>query len=213
MRLSRINRDSRIIVIIEGLKRLLNQDGIICEDNPEDEYFKNPELREWLASHGIEVSEIPQSKRGSEGIVYFFGDKVVKISGDKTEAAIASKVKGNHDITAVIDLVPVGDKFAILQHVVEFRPRHPTVEALDYLMAYFDDTSKEVLLQPTEEIIKGLYSNFPEAEGAVDLEGAINLLKMLYDATGFIHDDAAPSNVGLLNSKVVFTDLGPNRIA
>lgn len=213
MKLSKLNNNNRLLVV-EKLKSLLNFDyNLVCENNEEDAYFKNEEFIKWLDSNDVEVKALPQSKRGSEGIAYFLDDKVVKISGDKIEASVAEKIKGHYDIAAVIDVLPLkNDKWAILQHFAPSKRGHETIDGLDYIMAFMDNHSKEIILQDIGALITSIISEFPEAED-VDLKGAIILLKKLYDITGFIHDDADPSNVGILNGNVVFTDLGPNRIA
>ncbi len=38
----------------------------------------------------------------------------------------------------------------------------------------------------------------------------MGVLVKLYHATGFKHDDAGPSNIGMYKGKVVIPDLGPN---
>jgi len=212
MKLNKLNANRQIITVIEKIKSLFGVYDVICENNEEDYYFKNPKFIEWLNSNGVEVKGVPPSKKGSEGIAYFLDDKVVKISGDEIEASVANKIKGNYDVAAAIDVLPLGNnKWAILQHFAS-SSNDELVEGLDYLMAFFDNHSKEVILNSTEDIIEQILIEFPDADTA-DLEGAITLVKRLYEKTGFIHDDAAPSNVGELNGNIVFTDLGPNRIA
>lgn len=226
MRLSRLNKNNnRMIKVVEAAKYFLVKKYVLNEGaNEEDKYFQNIELIEWLKSHGIKFNGVPPSKRGSQGIVYFFGDKVLKISRDSKEIEIAKIMKGDA-IVAVVDLMNLGDAYGILQHAVNFDKNHPVVKGLDILMAYFDNkkdqgTSAETVIdQQEEELVANIQDDhiiktmFAKDLKKADLLTAVRMIKYVKNKSGHTHDDAASSNVGLHHGKPVFTDLGPNVIA
>lgn len=216
MKLSQLNpTDNTYKIIAEHIKFLLLSQNILSEKtgtNPEDKHFQDKKFIKWLDDNGITISSsIPPSASGSQGIVYFVGDKVIKISSDETEAKIAKIMKGD-PVVAAVDVTKTGDKYAILQHAVKFDNKNPIIRALDCLMAYFDNHGKEVILTD-KNLASSVAEEFAGECEEDALKIAIAMIKRVYDKTGYIHDDAAPSNVGIHNGRAVFTDLGPNRIA
>lgn len=210
MRLSQLHNTIKLSQLVFITKNLIAYTDGTIKERKEDDYFKNKELLKWLKSHGINFVGVPESAEGSSGVVYFFKDKVLKISHDRTESIIANKLKGD-SIVSVVDVMKIDDNtWGILQDKVNFNNRHPVVVGLDVLMAYFDNHGKDVINEPTEDIVKGMRKEFPQYVDGADLETAVNMIKYVKNKTGYIHDDAAPSNVGILNGNAVFTDLGPN---
>lgn len=214
MKLNNLNGSPELQFLIKELKNLiLIPENVVSErtlENVEDKYFKSQDLLAWLKDHGISVTRIPDSRRGSQAVVYFLGDKVLKISDNQIEAKIASAMKGD-EVVAVIDVIDLGDgNYGILQDAVKIdsRSTHGVTKALDCIMAYFDNHGKESLFD--DDMAKGVVSEFGGDCTLEDVKTGIEMLKDVYEKTGHIHDDAAPSNIGLRDGEVVFTDLGPN---
>lgn len=213
MKLKHLN-ENKLIKIIESIKNFLinHHHHPINENNSTDIYFKDHKLLDWLFSHNLKVTKPPPSIKGSQGVVYFMGDKILKISKDPIEAKLANILKGD-DIVSIIDILRIDyNTWGILQKAVKFDKKHPIVLGLDYLMAYIDDKGHEGINKPKHEIIDYIHHKWGDETRQADLNTAIDMILHIKDKTGHTIDDAVPSNVGIHNGKVVFTDLGPNII-
>ena len=178
----------------------------------------------WLTSHGIHAQpgHLPEYAQGGVGRVYFVDPQhAVKFSANRVEANVAQMVKGNSKTpTAIIDVTYLGDGiYAILQPYVNMKNIPGEIkQAADYLMAFVDEhpemqdfpadpTQRERLCRQTLVDNGGNLSLLPH------MVALMGLLSDLYQATGFRHDDAGPTNVGIHGNRIVFPDLGPNEPA
>lgn len=177
-------------------------------------------LRSWLSQYGVKLrpNEVPQYADGGAGRCYFLGDKVVKMSANRVEANVAKMVAGRDDLpVAVIDVMYLGENiYAILQKWVDTKSILPEIQqAADFLTAVIDD-HPEMAGFPTDKTEQtklcreALVSHGGNESLLPYMLLMMDLLLKLYNATGFKHDDASPTNVGMMNNKIVFHDLGPN---
>lgn len=180
----------------------------------------NSPLLNWLKQHGVEVTPnyIPKYVDGGAGRVYFLNNqKVVKMTANRVEANVAAMVSNRSDIpTPIIDTIYLGDNlYAILQHWVNTNVSNELKQAADYLTVLIDDhpemdgfpTNKrqqEKLCIETLNKYKGNKELLPYMMIIMDV------LSKLYNTTGYKHDDAGPTNIGIHQGKVVIPDLGPN---
>jgi len=187
-----------------------------------EKYWLEPELSQlhsWLASHGIEWSsnKLPKFKEGGSGRAYFVNDHVVKFTANKIEANVAymaSKYKSSP--TPIIDVLPLGSTmYAILQHHVDMNVSKDIRDAADYITAIVDD-HPDMEGFPSDRKTQEQLSRAVLADYGGDIKllpymmTVLTALHGLYRITGFKHDDAGPTNVGMQQDKVVFPDLGPN---
>jgi hypothetical protein len=209
MRLNRLNVNQKLVEQIETLKRLIgySNSGVLLE-NVEDRYFKDQRLIDFLAHHGIKYQGTPPpSDRGGRAVVYFFGDKVLKLSMDENEAKLAAQLKGDPTVAA-IDVTDLGSAYGILMDAVKFDKRHPVVKGLDLMMAYLmddegglDDTPEQI-----DQEVRQEYGQY--IDGKVDIITAAKMLQHIREKTGVTLNDAVPQNVGIRNGQAVITDLG-----
>ncbi len=184
----------------------------------------------WLNSLGIQAKvgmKLPDYADGSIGRVYFVGEpvKVVKFTSDANEYYIASKLAG--DLTGPARIISVKDLgeniFVIIQEYAAVDKNAPEKlkKAADYLQGGYIDMHPEVETNglPRDERSKNaIAQSLAKKYGKGDTEVAafiiklIDVLNALFDKTGFLHDDAGPSNVGLArDGSVILSDLGPSQ--
>ncbi len=184
-------------------------------------YWQKPsKLQDWLNNHGInaEVGTIPEFKDGGAGRAYFIGKNVVKFSANPVEAEVAKMVSNNKEVpTPVIDVLHLdGNLHAILHHRVNMDAPQKIKDAADYVTAIVDDHPEMDGFppdKPTQEKLS--IETLKEYGGDMSLLPymilVLSSLSKLYQATGFKHDDAGPTNIGMMDDKIVFTDLGKNQ--
>jgi len=179
-------------------------------------------LLKWLSKHGIkhDPSELPSFAQGGVGRAYFIpgNNYVVKMSANRVEANVAKMVAGRDELpTVVIDVTYLDNGiYAILQHYVNTNPPKEIKDAADYLttiiinnpnMQQFPTNKKQ-----QEEMSKKALSEY--GGGSTSLIPSMllmmDVINQLYHATGFFHNDAGPTNVGIHQGKIVIPDLGPN---
>lgn len=189
-------------------------------------YWTDPEspLIDWLKSLDINVAEgVPPFVDGGAGRCYFLTKprKVVKMSANRVEANVASMLAGNEDVPVpVIAVKYLGNNiYAILQHLVDTRGVPQKIrEASDLVTVLIDDNPEMDGFPESEEeckklCLKTLRENDKSEELLPEMLLMVDLLKKIYSVTGFKHDDAGPTNIGMHKGKVVVTDLGPNQTA
>lgn len=188
-------------------------------------FWTNPEsaIYPWLLKHGIKtpIGILPPFTQGGVGRAYFLKNHVVKFSANKVEANVAKMVAGRTDLpTIIIDVLPLNDGFyAILQNFANMTNISQQIKmGADYLTLVIDNMP--------EMVINGFPTNSIEqnkiAKIAVEKFGRnrteiipfmvmmMVVLNKLYKATGFIHTDAVPQNIGIYKGKFRIPDLGPN---
>lgn len=184
-----------------------------------EKYWKDPNFLQWLKGQGIVTNGLPKFQDGGSGRAYFVGNHVVKFTGNKVEAHVASLVSGREDLpTPVITVNDLKDgMFAILEHKVAMGAQidKKIRDAADWLTVVVDENPDMVGFPKSEQEQKLLIQKTLQAEnGPMDLLPYMMLvmvaLSSLYHATGYRHDDAGPSNIGMHKGKIVFPDLGPN---
>lgn len=184
----------------------------------------------WLSGIGIHAKagmKLPDHADGGVGRAYFVGEpvKVVKFTSDANEYHIAGKVagdlKGPARVIGVKDLG--GSLFVIAQEYAAVDKNAPAKlrKAADFLQGGYIDLHPEVEHSglPRDERSKAaIAQSLSRTYGKGDPEIAafivklIDVLNALFDKTGFLHDDAGPSNVGIAqDGSVILSDLGPNR--
>jgi len=172
---------------------------------------------EWLKSHGVMPKKLPPDfKDGGAGRAYFVDPFVVKFTGNAVEAHVAQMVAGRNDLPApVLAVRPMGGNlFAILEHKVKMGDEidKNIRDAADWVTAVVDEHPE----------MTGFPNDPAEQRSLIEETGApanlfpymmmvMEALAVLYHATGFKHDDAGPTNVGMHQGKIVFPDLGPNQ--
>lgn len=187
-----------------------------------DAYWNTPELKSFLTKNNIPLPKgVPAFADGGVGRVYFLGKHVVKLSQNKVEANVAKMVANSPNLpTVVIDVQPIGNRvYAILQeyvntHTIDMRIRVSADVAMTIL-----DRNPQISQTgwPKDSVLaklsKDVLQHFNQSLDLIPwILAVIKTHNMLYHATGFFHDDAVGSNVGLHPKKgVVFPDLGPNQ--
>jgi hypothetical protein len=191
---------------------------------------KSAEFFSWLNGLGIHAApgvKLPDYADGGVGRAYFVGKpiKVIKFTSDANEFHIANRVAGDLNGPArVISVKDLGeDVFVIAQEYASVDKNAPAKlkMAADYLQGGYIDQHPEVEHSglPRDERTKtAIARSLTQKYGKGDPEIAdyivklIDVLNNLFDKTGFLHDDAGPTNVGLAqDGKVILSDLGPNR--
>lgn len=187
-----------------------------------EQYWLDPSSPLWafLQRHGIqtEPGHIPPFAQGGVGRVYFVGPYAVKFSANRVEANVAQMVRGRTDLpTAVIDVEYLGNNlYVILQPYVDMDNVPEEIrKAADYLTAVID-AHPEMQGFPTNRAAQerlcrqALEDNGGDPSLLPHMVTLMGLMGGLYQATGFHHNDAGPSNVGMYQNRVVVPDLGPN---
>ena len=185
-------------------------------------YWTDPDspLISWLKGMGIPMpKELPPTfADGGAGRCYFLINHVVKMSANRVEANVAEMLAGRDDVPAPIVAVKYLDSgiYAILQHYVDTVgvPKEMR-NAADLMMVMLDD-NPEMESYPASEserknlCIKTIKDNDSDMSLLPHMMTMMDALDSLYKATGFRHDDAGPTNIGMHKGKVVIPDLGPN---
>jgi len=179
-------------------------------------FWMDRQFLTWLKSHGVIPNKIPPDfKDGGTGRAYFIDSFVVKFTGDPIEAHVAQMVSGRSDLPApVIDIKPIGKFFAILEHKVQMGIEidKKIIDAADWVTVIVDKHPE----------MNGFSNDLNEQRRLIEETGApanlfpymmmvLGALALLYNSTGFKHDDAGPTNIGMHQGKIVFPDLGPNQ--
>ena len=183
-----------------------------------EKYWLDPcsPLKEFLRNNGINPpNTVPKFAQGGVGRVYFVGSHAIKITSNRVEANVARMVMGNSDTpTIVIDVDYIGDGFyAILQPTIDMNVPEDIKRAADYVTALGDELCFQ--FPKSKSRLKKLCSDTISRYGGEKkllplMLSIIDMLNKLYNATGYYHDDAGPTNIGLHNGRVVIPDLGPN---
>ena len=186
-----------------------------------EEYWTNPNspLFPFLTKHNIKIPKtLPQFSQGGVGRVYFVDNYAVKFSANRVEANVAKMVQGNEQTpTTVIDVEYLGNGiYVILQPFVDMKniPKQIT-QAADYVTVMIDE-HPELKHLPTnpQEQEKLCKETLIKHNGDITLLPYMitvtDTLNKLYQSTGFYHNDAGPTNIGLYKNKLVIPDLGPN---
>lgn len=182
-----------------------------------NELWKNKKLIIWLKSHGIEITTQPSFSEGGSGIAYFLpNNMVLKITDDIVEANIAKMLISSTIDHTFIDVLKVKNYYLMLQHKLDTKNTPEELKkAADLVTVMIDDYSLEEFPED-ENLIKKMCiktvkeNNFPIS--FVDkMLLIIKMLKELQNHTGFFHDDAGPTNIGIKGDKAYVFDLGPNK--
>lgn len=180
----------------------------------------NSPLISLLRKHGIPIpSEVPQYVDGGAGRCYMLDDFVVKMSANRVEANVANMVANkDHLPTPIIDVAYLGDNiYAILQHYVDVKNIPDEIkQAADFLTAVVDDYPEmESFPEDKQEqqklCVKALLDNGGSLHLLPFMISLMDNLIQIYKETGFKHNDAGPTNIGMRNGQVVIPDLGPNQ--
>ena len=188
------------------------------------QHWHSKEFIDWLQSNEIDhiQGDVPPYAEGGAGRAYFVDDKhVVKFTNDPMEANVAMMIKGSKDIPLVEDvLVLGGGSYAILNKRVMMGEELPkqVKDAADYMTLVIDDNPelKQGGFPADPEVREALIREALAGERedlVVPMMHVMEALDQLYRSTGYLHDDAGPSNVGIYGGKIVFPDLGPNQTA
>lgn len=181
---------------------------------------KSSVLQNWLQNHGInfKTGEVPKYIDGGAGRAYFIDNYVVKFSRNPVEANVAKMTASNKSLpTPIIDVLSLGNNtYAILSHKVEMNVPEKIKDAADYVTVICDDypemdgfpSDLETQKKLSIEVLKKYNGDMGLLPFMLII---LSNLSKLYKATGFKHDDAGPSNVGVMGGNIVFPDLGPNQ--
>lgn len=191
-----------------------------AHDNTEN-IWKNQDspIFSWLKSHNIDAipGVVPPFAQGGSGRAYFLDRFVVKMSTNRVEANVADMIKNRMDLPSpVIDVIYLENNiYGILQHFVNTDVPLEIKKAADYLTLIVDNYPEmdgyPIKTQEQEKICLEILKN---KGGSITLLPymlmILRVLIRLYQATGFKHTDAGPTNIALHQNKIVFHDLGPN---
>lgn len=209
-----------LFVIPKFSKSMMKNEGKAHEETLK--YWTDPDspLLPWLRSLGIELPKEmpPPFADGGAGRCYFLVNEVVKMSANRVEANVAQMLAGKTDVPAPIIAVKyLGDNiYAILQHWVDTAGVPADMKkAADFMTVLLDDNpDMEGFPASQSEREKLCLKTLRENGGSPDLLPhmlvMMDALAKLYGATGFRHDDAGPTNIGMHKGQVVIPDLGPN---
>jgi hypothetical protein len=181
----------------------------------------NSPLHSWLKGHGVSYKHgiLPRYSQGGAGRAYFLDDEehVVKMSANRVEANVADMVKGREDLpTNIIDVLYLGQEvYAILQYFVNVNLPQEIKDAADYLTMIVDDYPDMEGYPQTEAEQRQICTEILQNNGGdmsllPHMMMILEVLIRLYNATGFKHDDAGPTNIAMHQGKLVMPDLGPN---
>jgi|GEM_PF-6780155 len=203
-------------------KKLVKEATKLAQANTEKYWLdeKSP-LWEFLSKNGVkyQMGIVPPYSDGGAGRAYFLGKYVVKFSDNRVEANVAQMVKGNTSLPTVVIDVEYIDKglYAILQPFVEMNNIPQEIKkASDYLTAVVDSHPDMQGFPSDKETQEKLCKQALEKNGGdpsllPSMMVLIDLLSKMYQSTGFHHDDASPTNIGMHQGRIVIPDLGPNQ--
>ena len=186
-----------------------------AHDATEKYWLEPSKIQPWLKSHGIEWSnELPSYKDGGAGRAYMLGNHVVKFTANKVEANVAAMTI-EKSIPPIIDVLPIDGMYAILQNFVDMNSVQNIKDAADYVTAIVDDYPNiegfPVDKESQKKLSLEVLSKYGGSPNLVPyMMSVMTALATLYGSTGFKHDDAGPTNIGMYKDKIVFPDLGPN---
>lgn len=209
-----------LISLVNPLNRKMMPESIPKAHDVVNKYWSDPRFLTWLSQNGVDAPDsMPDYKDGAAGRAYFIGEHVVKFTGNRVEAKIAQDVAGRTDLpTAVLAVLPLDNLFAILQHRVKMGDEiaKGIRDAADWLGIIIDEKPelKGFPSDPQQQmgLIQWLIKNFRAPTELIPfMKQVMTALASLYEGTGFKHDDAGPTNIGVHNNRVVFPDLGPNK--
>lgn len=187
----------------------------------DENIWKSSELRAWLHSHGIEVTESPGFKKGGSGIAYFLPKNLVlKITEDIVEANIAKMLIKSKSDKNIIDVKKIDNKYFILQKKLDTENMSENIKlAADLVTVLIDEFELSEFPSDKEEIKKlciqtiNKFSSHPGVTTSLlnEMLLIIELINGLYKETGFFHNDAGPTNIGMDRGRAYIFDLGPNK--
>jgi len=187
--------------------------------NPEElnDVWKNKKIRSWLHSHGIEILNTPSFAQGGSGIAYFLPkEMVVKVTDDIVEANIAKMLINSNIENNLIDVFNFNNYYLILQHKLDTTniPKQMKTAA-DLVTVMIDEYELEEFpdnIEKTKQMcLKILKDNNFSIEYLDKMMIIIQILNKIYKSTGFFHDDAGPTNIGMKNGNTYVFDYGPNK--
>lgn len=184
-------------------------------------YWSDPNFIMWLGRNGVshQLGNVPDFKDGSAGRAFLLEKNVVKFTGNAVEGNVAMMAAERPDLpTPVIAVLPIGQFYAILEHRIPMGNalNKQLLQAADYVTVLLDThpeagiPSKE---RQTQLCQKTLQENGGDPALLTPMLIVLTALSHLYQGTGFRHDDAGPTNIGVHQNRVVFPDLGPNKTA
>lgn len=186
-----------------------------------DEMFYDLSFLRWLKSYGIEIrtGQVPFYREGGTARAYFMGDKVVKLTINRVEANVAylAKKRGNPN-TVTLAVKKFGDYYAILMPIVDMEGLSSDYKrAADLLTVFIDDDDFSEIPKDSAEqwrICQDIADEYGDDPSIVPfMIDIMNILRQLYDDTGFVHTDVTPTNIGQYQGRLVIPDLGPNQPA
>jgi hypothetical protein len=214
---------TRISFVKSKLQSIFSESSRLHEGKDAKEetlkYWNDSQFIDWIQHFNIsaELGKVPNYKDGGVGRAYLLDNKVIKFTDNAVEANIANMLVNNKNAPAVIHAVKKFDNvYAIVSDKYNMNFPKTLGKASDLFMAYVDDHELSEFPE-TEEGRKKLATDavlhWKEGKYLIPyMQLIIDTLYSLYKNTGFFHDDAVPSNLGL-NDKgdVVVSDLGPNQ--
>lgn len=182
-----------------------------------DNLWNSNKLKTWLKSHGIEITTRPSFSEGGSGVAYFLpNNMVLKITDDIVEANIAKMLISSTIDHTFIDVLKIENYYLILQHKLDTKNTPEELKkAADLVTVMIDDYSLEEFPEDESLIRKMCIKTVRENNFPINFVDKmlliIKMLKELQDHTGFFHDDAGPTNIGVKGDKAYVFDLGPNK--
>lgn len=209
----------KIKIIKSKIKNLISTNNVYEGVNKEEvsQFFKDTKLKNWLRSHGIEVTTMPPFSMGGSGIAYFLNNNIVlKVTDDLVEANIAKMLINSKIDHSMIDVLKIEKYYFILQHKLNIKDTPESLKtAADLVTVMIDDNELEEFPDDYNKIKEMCISTLSEngfSNSYLDkMLLIIKILKELEETTGFFHDDAGPTNIGTKDDKTYVFDLGPNK--
>lgn len=209
----------RIKFLKSKIKELIENKKIYerVNSNSVRDLWNDNKLKNWLKSHGIEITTQPSFSEGGSGVAYFLpNNMVLKITDDIVEANIAKMLISSTIDHIFIDVLKIENYYLILQHKLDTKNTPEELKkAADLVTVMIDDYSLEEFPEDENLIrkmcIKTVKENGFQISFVDKMLLIIKMLKELQDHTGFFHDDAGPTNIGVRGEKAYVFDLGPNK--
>lgn len=187
------------------------------ESREVEHVWQNKTVKSWLHSHGIEISNTPSFAKGGSGIAYFLPkEMVVKVTDDIVEANIAKMLISSKFENNLIDVKKIDNYYLILQHKLDTTNISKEIKtAADLVTVMIDEYELEEFPNDLEKIkqmcLKVLKDNNFSNKYLEKMMIIIQILNKIYQQTGFFHDDAGPTNIGMKNGNTYVFDYGPNK--
>lgn len=152
--------DKYVDEAVNRLSRLNSVSGLsemVFSYSETEHYFKDKRFIDWLASHGITVSDLPPHRDGGQGRAYFVGnDRVVKFIGDKDDAEMAALcIESRIPDVTLQEIVKIDEHYAIMQEEVQTSPFPTGLIYAGYLVKQYVEKHKD-LAEPSSA--KGILS-------------------------------------------------------